>query len=160
MSITRSQLSHAERELLAGPLAVQVSSVDALLRPRLARCWGVELDDQGILTVALIDAQTQALRAALTESRRAAVNVTQPVTLYSLQFKGEVVELAEPDESAREMVRIRSDVFADSLGHIGIEPAKVRGAMHRGPARYLRLRVREMFNQTPGPSAGNPLRPA
>jgi hypothetical protein len=150
-------LTDAHLALLAGPLAVQVAAATARLAPLASRGWGVEFDAEGCLVFVLLEAQTELLRAAIAETRKAAVNATHPLTLASLQFKGEVIEMAEPDHAAREVVDRRTAQFGEALAVMGIDPAKARGIAHPGPARRLVLRVREVFDQTPGPGAGKPL---
>ncbi|HVU00203.1 MAG TPA: hypothetical protein VHE30_00575 [Polyangiaceae bacterium] len=153
MSAWNRDLSERERELLRGPLAVQVAGASARLEPQVCRGWGAEFAD-GQLTVILLDAQTEVLRATLAATRTIAVNTTHPVTLASLQWKGDVVEIAEPDDAARAEATRRTEQFLDALRAAGIVRAPTPGVFHPGPARRVTLRVREVFDQTPGPGAG------
>jgi len=158
MEPSLSPVSAARRGLLAGPLAVQVAASGFRLEPHVSRAWGVDLDEGGSrVTLILLDAQTHSLRRVLGETRRIAVNATNPVTLESLQFKGEVLEIAEPDAAARAEVDRRVAQFAEALVSIGFDPAKMIGLSHPGPARRVVVAVRDVFEQTPGPRAGKRL---
>lgn len=152
-----SELSEARRDLLQGPLAVQVASASARLEPQVSRGWGADLDAGGRLSFILIDAQTEVLRQVLRETGKAAVNATNPVTLESIQFKGEVLEIAEPDAKAREEANRRIAQFVDALRGAGILRGEAFGLAHPGPARRIAIRVREVYDQSPGPGAGRRL---
>lgn len=156
MAAITARLTDAHRQLLAGPLAVQVSSATADLQPLCARGWGVEVSATDQLTFFALDAQTVDLRRALGQSGRAAVNVTNPVTLQSLLFKGRVVLIAEPDQAAREAVDQRLTQFVHALSGVGF-PDFTRGFNHPGPARRVVLQLDGCFEQTPGAKAGRPL---
>lgn len=153
MTAWNRELSERERDLLRGPLAVQVAAASSRLEPQMCRGWGAEFED-GRLTVILLDAQTHALRATLAETKRIAVNTTHPVSLASLQWKGEVVDIAEPDDAARAEATRRIEQFLDALRAAGIVRAPTPGVAHPGPARRVTFRVSELYDQTPGPGAG------
>ncbi len=120
----------------------------------MSRGWGVDLDAEGRLSFVLLDAQSEMLRKAMEQTRRAAVNVTNPVTLESLQFKGDVTDIAEPDRGARETADRRIAQFIEALTTIGFVQGSVAGVAHPGAARRIVLQVREIFDQTPGQGAG------
>lgn len=157
MTRSLSELSEAHRNLLDGPVAVQVAAATARLEPQVSRAWGAALDAEGRLSFILIDAQTEALRQVLRKTGKAAVNATNPVTLESVQFKGEVVEIGEPDAEAREEANRRIAQFVDALRGAGILRGEASGLAHPGPARRISIRVREVYDQTPGPGAGRRL---
>src|SRR5450755_1975714 len=94
-------LSDAQRSVLAVSLKKKVAAGSRGLMPEVARGWGVELDAEGRLSFVLVDAPSERLLAALAETRRVAVNVANPISMESFQFKGDVIEIAEPDDTAR-----------------------------------------------------------
>ena len=147
-------LTDAQRLLLAGPLAVQVAAGSRGLLPEVSRGWGVELDDEGRLSFVLIDAQTERLRAAIADTKKAAVNATNPITMESFQFKGDVIEIAEPDDAARQVANARIAQFIEAIVRVGFVQGTADGVAHAGAARRLVLQVREVFDQSPGPGAG------
>ncbi|MEO8903387.1 MAG: hypothetical protein ABI627_17850 [Polyangiaceae bacterium] len=153
----RLVLSDAQRSVLSGPLAVQVSAGSLGLLPEVSRGWGVELDAEGRLSFVLLDAQTERLRAAIAETRRVAVNATNPLTMESYQFKGDVIEIAEPDEAARQIADQRVAQFTEAISRAGFVQGTAAGVAHPGPARRIVLKVGEVFDQTPGPGAGRRL---
>ncbi len=154
MAWSLAELTEAYGKLLEGPLAVQVASATERLEPRVSRAWGATFDAGGRLAFALIDAQTEELRRALGTTRKVAVNVTHPVTLESVQFKGDVVEIPEPDAATRAEADRRIAQFVEALRGAGILRGECGGLAHPGPARRVVMRVLEVFDQRPGPGAG------
>ncbi len=75
-------------------------------------------------------------------------------TRKSLQFKGDLIELAEPDRLARDAADRRIAECLDCLLTGGFDRPKLGGLSHPGAARRVVVAVRAVFDQTPGPNAG------
>jgi hypothetical protein len=90
-------------------------------------------------------------------TKRVAITVTEPLTHTSTQLKGTTldVRLAREDEAA--FVRARRDAIAETLDAIGV-PRRVTQNVTCWPAFAVTARVDAIFDQTPGPNAGAPLR--
>ncbi len=126
---------------------------------------GIELVARNLCQVILEDARGFAYRLALwvclraptPETGRVPVNATNPLTMESYQFKGDVIEIAEPDEAARHVADQRVAQFTEAITRVGFVQGSAAGVAHPGPARRIVLQVREIFDQTPGPGAGRRL---
>lgn len=143
---------------LRRPVAIQLCTVGPDLRPQSVRGFGVDYEAKpGLLSLVVLDAQSAAFRAALVSSGRLAVNVGDPVTFEGLQLKGPLVALEEPSTAAAHVAARYFEIFCATLTTIGYERENTQGFFHRGPARWVRFRPEEIYNQTPGPGAGKAL---
>jgi hypothetical protein len=144
----------ALRSWLSDPIALQIAAVGAGFAPESTRCFGVKLDAQGSLSVGVVEAQAPRLLAALRNSGRAAVNLTHPLTFHGRQIKGTLLEIEEPSIEAAAAARDYFSRFTVALGQIGLSAEQCRGLFHTGPTRWVRLQAEQLFDQTPGPTAG------
>lgn len=144
-------------QFVQGGISVLVGTVDGEGIP--ACCRAVALaprDPAGVLTVYVPVATGAETVANVATTRRIAVACSHPIDHSSVQFKGTTreVRLAQPSEEA--LVRERLDQFGDVLAGIGL-PKAVTGAITHWPSFAIDVVVEEIFNQTPGPHAGEPL---
>lgn len=135
-------------------LSVLVGAVSANGMPSC--CRGVAItsgDDLATLTVYVPVATSHALVADVATTRRIAVYASHPIDHCSVQFKGTTtsVRLAQPDEAP--LLRTRLSEFADILELIGL-PRNITMSVTHWPAYALEVNVAEVFDQTPGPTAG------
>ena len=144
----------ALRAWLQEPVAVQLATVGDDLAPQSVRGFGVRLDDDGTLSVGLVDAQAPALLKALRKAGTVAVNLTHPTTFRGRQLKGRLVEIEEPSEDAANAAREYFARFVLLLAKIGLTPEQCRGMFHTSATRWIRMRPEELFDQTPGVGAG------
>jgi hypothetical protein len=143
---------------LAGPVAVQLATADAELRPRSVRGLGAAFDEpSGVLSLVVAVAQAGALLTALERSRKLAVNLTHPVTLHGVQVKGPLVRIEAPSSEAAEAARRYFEGFVEALAKVGFKPAQLQGMYCSGDTLWVRMQPVELFNQTPGPGAGKAL---
>jgi hypothetical protein len=149
--------SRAHRCLEPG-LSIIVGTVDAQGVPTTCRAVAVASDD-GLetLTVYVPVATSHTTVQNLATTKRLAVAATHPLTNAATQLKGTAVEtrLARDNECAH--VRTRLEAFADVLESIGVPRRLTRSVAH-WPAFAIHIRVEQIFEQTPGPNAGSPLR--
>ena len=143
---------------LRRPVAIQLCTVGPDLRPQSVRGFGVDYEAKpGVLSLVVLDAQSADFRGALVSSRRLAVNLGDPVTFDGIQLKGPLVALEEPSPPAAQVAARYFEIFCATLTSIGFERDNMQGFFHRGPARWVRFRPEEIFDQTPGPGAGKKL---
>jgi len=90
-------------------------------------------------------------------TKRLAVTANHPATNCSTQLKGTTIEarLARDDEAP--FVRERLDAFANMLDALGV-PRRIAHSVAHWPAFAIRMRVEQIFEQTPGPKAGTQIR--
>lgn len=138
-----------------GGTSIVVGTVDADGIPTC--CRGIAIatkDDFDTITVYIPAATAQETVANVATTRRVAVNATRPLTHESVQIKGLTrgVRLAQPSEE--QYVRQRLHDFAEVLEQIGL-PMRVTSSLAHWPAFAIDVSVEQVFNQTPGPKAGN-----
>jgi hypothetical protein len=121
--------------------------------PYATRGWGLDLLDDERVRV-LVDADDPITLAGLQDGARVAITGSSVRTLRSLQLKGRVLTSApeQPQDRAR-MVRFCDDFWGD-VEDIHGTPRYLLDRL--APCRIVSFEavVDEVYNQTPGPSAG------
>jgi hypothetical protein len=92
----------------------------------------------------------------LGENPRIAVTVSLPRTHRTLQLKGGVVNARPARDDERPLVERRFAEFAACVEEVGVSPW-VTATVTRWPCWAVEFRVEDLFVQTPGPRAGQPL---
>ncbi|HYK00509.1 MAG TPA: hypothetical protein VE974_02050 [Thermoanaerobaculia bacterium] len=135
--------------------SIIVGTVDAEGIPTCCRAIALSTKDNfDTITVYLPAATAQETVANVATTRRVAVSATRPLTHESVQIKGVTrgVRLAPPSDE--NFVRTRLHDFAEVLEAIGL-PMRVTNSMSHWPAFAIDISVEQVFDQTPGPKAGN-----
>src|SRR3954451_13592108 len=109
------------------------------------------------VTVYLPMATSHEVVANIAATKRLAIVATYPPDHFAVQLKGTTtaVRLAADDES--EFVHSRLGSLGDVLHVIGI-PRRVSSSINCWPAFAIDMKIDEVFEQTPGPKAGTPIR--
>lgn len=145
-------------DFLASGLSISIGTRDAALAPEGTRGWAVTVDgDRTHLTAYLTAKTAGSILRNLEANKQIAICFDRPSDSRACQLKGEFVEgrRARPAERA-EIERQVSGFFAD-LELIGVPRAVFSGWL-RWPAIAVRMRVTDVFHQTPGPGAGERLK--
>lgn len=108
------------------------------------------------MTVYLPVPSSVALHAALQTTKVIAVVVTRPSTHESIQFKGNVRAIRIAGESERSVVDAYLDGFVGELETVGL-PRRLSRRVVTWPAYGVDCDLEAVFEQTPGPLAGDPL---
>jgi hypothetical protein len=128
--------------------------------PDAVRAMGARVEPGGTeVTVFVPESQCGAACANLRDDGRIAVGFSRPQDHRSYQLKGRAAEVRAADEADRATIERYRALYVATLGEVGLPPALVR-RFAWWPARAVRFRVESVFVQTPGPSAGAPLRSA
>ena len=143
---------------LASGVSVLLGSRDGRLIPECARATGVDVLPGGeeivvFLPVAIGAATIANLRA----HPRLAVTFSR-IDHRSFQVKGTVVEIRAASEAERPRVERYLADLARSWGSLG-QPPQITLRLAHWPCHAIRLRIEKLFDQTPGPGAGNRLAP-
>ncbi|HEX8252760.1 MAG TPA: hypothetical protein VF846_06415 [Thermoanaerobaculia bacterium] len=138
-----------------GGTSVIVGTVDADGVPSC--CRGIAIaskDNFETITVYVPAATAQETVANVATTRRVAISASRPLTHESIQIKGLTrgVRLAPPSDET--YVRHRLHEFAEVLEAIGL-PMRVTKSVAHWPAFAIEVSVEQVFDQTPGPKAGN-----
>jgi hypothetical protein len=160
MGDTAAEVTTAARvhRCLDSGLSIVVGSVDAQNIPSCCRAIAISsADDLGTVTVYVPVATSQDTIHNVATTKRLAITASNPPDHRTTQLKGTTIEarLARDDEQA--FLRERLDAFVDVLEKYGF-PRGLARRLAYWPAFALTIRVEEMFEQTPGPQAGNRIR--
>jgi hypothetical protein len=115
----------------------------------------VDADGQHIV-VYLPTRSADAVLADLHANGQGAVLFCRPVDDRSCQVKGTFVAVRPGRDDERPLVEAQWAGFVDNLSQIGI-PQAIFAGWTTWPVVAVRLKATALFEQTPGPSAGQPL---
>jgi len=140
--------------LVESGCVLTLGTVDADGSPEAARAWSAEvLPDRAHLRV-VVGAGTAFTVGHLEARRRVALTATDVRTLRSVQVKGRVlaVEPETPADAARRE-QVVAEVSAAIVEVDGVPPGLVRRLL---PSEHVvfEMTAEEVYDQTPGPSAG------
>lgn len=124
-----------------------------------AGCRAIALKSEDELKSAVVFvpiATSRDVVANAASTRRISVVSSFPLDHLTTQIKGRMraVRLAEAQEE--DFLRDRLEGFADVLHVIGV-PRRLTRSINYWPAFAIEFEVDEIFDQTPGPNAGNTL---
>jgi hypothetical protein len=144
-------------ELSRQGVAVIVGTCDASLVPAVSRGWGPVLSDDGTRLTLCVDAPAgSATRANLEAGSPLAVTMSRPTSYLSVQLKGPVFALGEPDAEALRMVEEHLESVTAETTAIGVPPTFMR-TLAATELLAVGIEVTERYDQTPGPGAGRAL---
>jgi len=145
----------ALRTFMDDGVSVVLATADADGIPSCCRGIAVtSRDNFDTLTIYVPATTAQETIANVATTRRVAVSATKPLSHESVQVKGITrgVRLAPASDEA--FVRGKLDSFAEVLDQIGL-PRRVTKSIAQWPAFAIDISIEEIFDQTPGPKAGN-----
>lgn len=151
-------LTEDAKALLQGGSGLIVALTKADGRPFATRAWGCDLDDSGEggwLLVRAVDMASFGLEAGESPDIPIAVTASDIRTLFSVQVKGTLVEVASAADRDVDRKDAYCDLFIDAVVETDGTPIEVveRWRATDGLVR-CRIAFREAFIQTPGPGAG------
>ena len=136
-------------------MSILVGTVSAQGLPSSCRAIALaSLDDLSTVTVYIPVATSHETIQNLAETKRLAIAATHPITNSATQLKGTTTEARLASEEEASFVRTRLDAFADLIEAVGV-PRHLTRAVAHWPAFAVTMRVEQVFEQTPGPNAGN-----
>jgi hypothetical protein len=139
-------------------LSLLVGTRDGRLVPEATRGLAPRVEPGGReVTIFLPDASGRVALANLAANGRIAVCISRPSDHRTFQLKGRVVGLAAAVEAERPHLDRYRCAFAQELAQVGL-PARLTLRMAWWPCHAVRFEVAQVFVQTPGPGAGEPLR--
>jgi hypothetical protein len=139
-------------------VGIHIGTRNEALQPNGARAIAVRVEPGGEhLEVYVANVAAVRLVPDLESNGQAAVGFGRPVDDRACQVKGVFVGMREATEAEKPAVLAQWDGFLASLEKIGV-PRVATTTWVTWPAVAIRLRVTALFNQTPGPDAGAPLK--
>lgn len=150
-------LDETVRRFLDRSLSVNAATSDHDGRPLVARAVAARVSSDGGRLTVLIDGRANAaLVAAVAATGRLAVVFTEPSTHRSIQIKDDNASVAAPTVEESALPGPYIDGFIAELAGMGFTEDFVRAVMEFDPADLLALHLApaDVFDQTPGPKAG------
>jgi Pyridoxamine 5'-phosphate oxidase len=145
-------------EFIHGGVAVGVATRDADLRPEFARGWGPEVSADGrSMAVCLSAPKGSRMRANLERNGAVAVGFSPPTIARAVQVKGVATRVGEPEAADLERVERHFRAFVAEAGRVGAPPELSERMFMRTGLVAVQFSVGEVFDQTPGPTAGRRL---
>jgi hypothetical protein len=142
---------------LESGLPTGVATRDAALDPDGAMVWGLRVHPDGIgLTLFMHERAAAAMLRNLEAHPEIAIVTDRPSDHRACQLKGRFESARPARDDEREYVERQIDGVRGALEVIGIPRAMTVGWAW-WPCAALEIRVTQLFEQTPGPRAGEPL---
>ena len=151
-------LDPAVVEFIQGGVAVGVATRDDDLRPEFARGWGPEVSvDRRAVRLCVSAPEGSLVRANLQRNGAVAVGFSPPTIARAVQVKGVATGVSEPDEADLERVERHVRAFVAEAERIGAPPELSRRMFVGTGLAAIQFSIDDVFDQTPGPTAGRRL---
>jgi hypothetical protein len=145
-------------DFLQSGLSINVGTRDHDLQPEGAVAWAARVHDDGAhLTLFMHKEAARSMLRNLKVHPEIAIDFDLPTSHRACQVKGCFVSTRRGKAAERAEVERQLEAFGKDLEAIGIPRAMVSG-WEIWPCVAIQVRVTELFEQTPGPGAGEPLR--
>jgi hypothetical protein len=140
--------------LLEGPCVMYLATRNAALEPLSVLAFGLQsAGDDREVTVFLPASLSPMILANLRDNGQMAVTLVRPSDHRALQIKGVWLGERRTTDDDRAFLTRYKDVMLNEMGQVGV-PRSVWNRIAWWPSVALRMEVRDVFVQTPGPSAG------
>jgi hypothetical protein len=154
----KSLISDELAVFLESGLSINVGTRDRELQPEAAIAWAVRVhQDREHLTLYMHKEAAESMLRNLREFPEIAVVLDLPTSHRACQVKGRFVSTRPAKASERDHVERQMARFLDDLEGIGIPRAMAAG-FKVWPCVAIEMKAMQLFEQTPGPGAGEPLR--
>jgi len=145
-------------EFIHGGVAVGVATRDDDLRPEFARGWGPEVSADGqAVTLCVSAPEGSRMRANLERNGAVAVGFSPPTIARAVQVKGVATVMGEPEAADLERVERHFRSFVAEAARIGARAELSQRMFVRPGLVTVQFSIDEVFDQTPGPTAGRRL---
>jgi len=142
-------------EFLELGLAVHIGTRNERLEPNGCRVTALRVEDQGTHLIAYLPkAATPLVLDDLKSNGQAAISVARPADDRAVQVKGVFVSMRDADAAEEPFVMAQWQALQKQLDMIGFASSASTTAWAMWPCVAVKLRVTNVFSQTPGPDAG------
>lgn len=148
--------------LLAGPVAICIAGRDPELRPSLCYAYGCRVVDGGaMLRLILSRSEAGSVLRDIAANGHVAAVFSDVRSFRTLQIKGMDARVEASDPADRAYSQAHCHNVAEELVTLGYAPGPARGyftAPEEADCITIAFSPAEVFQQTPGPNAGERLR--
>jgi hypothetical protein len=146
-------------ELMSSGVDVYVATRDRELEPEAMLAMGIKANaERTVVTVYLPAALADVTCKNLADNGDIAVTLERASDLRAVQIKGRSLGVRPSHEAERELQSVFRAALVEQLGVIGV-PRPLTRRLTWWPSLAVDVQVRDVFMQTPGPNAGEPLQP-
>lgn len=150
-------IDEALQAFLERGCAIIVGTVAPDGAPHAQRGWGCSVVAPDTVRV-LLDATDDVLRGHLADGGAIAITSADVRTLESVQLKGHVRVVEEPTAEDLERCRLHNDELFEDIFVTDHYPREYTERMEPPGYVVAVIDVEEVYDQTPGPGAGAPVR--
>ena len=146
-------LSPAQIAFLEGPNTLAIATQDGNLVPEVTRALTLRHLGDGRVVVWVVAHTAGGAVANLQREPRIAVGASRPSSHQTFQLKGRAVTVRDAAPEAQATIERAFEDFVKEAGAVGL-PARLLQPVVRWPALEIVVEVNEIYDQTPGPGAG------
>ena len=147
-------------ELIESGVSIIVGTRDAQMRPDCGRGLGARVSsDRRHITLLLNGSLCTRMCANIEDNGLIAVAFSRIHDHHSIQLKGRVTDMRSGSPREVKAQGRYLIAFAEQLANAGFPRSVVRNVQY-APCFAVDVEVAQVFDQTPGPGAGNPMSPA
>jgi hypothetical protein len=148
-------LDRSITEFLELGLAIHIGTRNARMEPNGCRVTALRVEDQGTHLIAFIPkAASPAVLDDLNGNGKAAISAARPADDRAVQVKGVFVSQRDADAAEEAFVMAQWHGFVKQLDMIGFNASTSTLSWSVWPCVAVKIRVTNVFSQTPGPDAG------
>lgn len=134
-----------------------VGSVTLEGEPHATRAWSTELVDPVGGRIRVGVCADDPLTVPSIDGRLVAVTAADVRTVESIQVKGNAVVIGAPNDHDLEVIEEQSEAFLRSIEETDGDPVEFLRRLIPNSFAMVEVEVTEIYDQTPGPSAGAPI---
>jgi hypothetical protein len=154
---TKTPIDETLARFLESGLAITVATRDGELQPDGSWAWAVRVEDGGAeVSVFLHEEAAAAMLRNLAAHPEIALVLDRPTSHRACQVKGTFLSARAARSEDKAEIERQVGLFRADLEAIGLPEGMTAGWV-LWPATALRVRVTDVFEQTPGPGTGGRL---
>lgn len=156
---TESVLDSRYGAFIIQGVSILAASRDVGNRPNLCRACGCQVLEDRRVELFVNSGRAQQLLETVNISRTVAAVFSDPPTHRTIQLKGDDAETAAFDSRHRALLDAYADAFSATLVGLGYSESMARELVMTDPREVsvVRFTPTQIFDQTPGPGAGEPM---
>lgn len=122
--------------------------------PHAARAWSAELVDPARGRIRIAVCADDPLTVPSIDGRLVAITAADVRTVESIQVKGSAVVVGPPNAHDLDVIEEQSEAFLLSIEETDGDPVEFLRRLIPNSFAMIEVEVTEIYDQTPGPSAG------